>query len=88
MERFSVLDKESPGGPWQALEKGADIFIYWFQNSNTYYQFNNIPKLVKALDKLIVDIKPFDVLNIRYKTRGYRVQRSRLEKLFDIWEHD
>jgi hypothetical protein len=86
MERWSVAEKEKPGGPWQALENGANIFIYLFSKNNTYFECRDLKKLVKRLNTLTKDIKPTNIRNIKWTTQGFKVRRADLEDCFEEWE--
>jgi hypothetical protein len=52
IERYSCIQKESPGSVWQAQSHGCDIFCYMFVRHNIWFQFNNIPKLIERLEDL------------------------------------
>lgn len=85
MERWSVLEREKPGGPWQALENGATTFIYYFSKNNTYFECKDLKKLVKRLNVLTKDLKPVMIRNVRWTTQGYKVSRADLEDCFEMW---
>ena len=80
MERFSDLEAQTPGGPWQALEKGARDFVYFYIPSLIYYTFET-QALVERLETIIPELKPFDVRNTKHITQGYRVARALIEDL-------
>ena len=86
MERWSVIEQDKPGGPWQSLEKGADTFIYLFANSNTYFQFLDLPALVDRLDVLTKDSDLVRIKNVRWTTGGFKVRRDDLKDLYQIFE--
>jgi hypothetical protein len=85
MERWSVLDKKKPGGPWQALENGADIFIYCFINNKTYFEFKDLPALVDRLDLLTEKQGLVYIPNKGWTTAGYKVKRDSLKDLCEEW---
>lgn len=85
MERWSVLDKKKPGGPWQALAHGADIFIYYFASDDTYFEFNSLSSLVGRLDDLTKKSGLVYIPNQGWTTAGYKVKRQDLEDLYTEW---
>lgn len=82
MERLSNKEKQSPGGPWQALSKGADVFVYLYINSGVWFVFEDIPALVKRLDGIILLKKSTNVPNRGYVTQGYKIPRTHLQDLY------
>lgn len=80
MERYSNMNKMSPGGPWQAKNSGSTIFVYFYVRDLTFYTFKT-DNLIEALEKVIPTLKPTDIQNKTYVTRGYRVPRSMLEDI-------
>lgn len=90
MERYSHLEKQTLGGPWRAYAHGADILIYLFASSGTYYCFEDLGKLVLRLEEIIKDnnLKPDRIPNYGYITTGYKIERNLLKDLFTIhtWE--
>lgn len=86
MERWSSVYDERPGGPWQALAHRADIFCYMFVRHNIYYEFNDLPALVKRLEDLTKGKGLVYIKNQTWITGGFKVPRSELEDLYDIWE--
>lgn len=83
MERWSVLGKDKPGGPWQALSHEADVFIYYFASDKTYFQFDDIAALVGRLDVLTKKSGMVYIPNKGWTTAGYKVKRADLEDLYD-----
>lgn len=79
-ERYSNLERGTPGGPWRSIEDGADLFVYLYVKDLTFYQFET-KKLVEALDKIVPTLTPTDVPNAKYTTQGYRVPRAMLDHL-------
>jgi hypothetical protein len=84
-ERYSDEAKGTPGGPWRSLEEGATYFVYFVVPSLTYFKFKT-KELVEALEPLIKDIKPFSVPNKSWTTIGYRVPRSAVEHLAEVYD--
>ena len=70
-ERFSSVEKQSPGGPWQSH---SDYFVYWFTKTNVYYAFETV-SLVQFLNDYIKNKKPkqISVKNEGYTSVGYLV---------------
>jgi len=90
MERYSDMHRETPGGPWRAKQDDVDIFCYYFSRHNTWFQFNNIPKLVRKIDKIILQqkLRPIYIKNQGWITSGYKINRSELDELYDIYQFD
>jgi hypothetical protein len=78
MERYSYGEVE--GGPWQALEKGVDYFIYCFPKNGLIYVFKT-RTLVNLLNKICEEMKLHEIKNINHTTRGYVVPRVELDKI-------
>lgn len=79
-EKYSNLERGTPGGPWRSIEDGADLFVYFYVKDLTFYQFET-KQLVEALEKIVPGLTPTNVPNPKYTTQGYRVPRSMLEGL-------
>lgn len=74
-ERFSDKAKGSPGGPWQALSKGAKWFCYFYAPNLTYFRFETAA-LVEHLAAHEGTYKSRDIPNSTYTTYGYLVPRA------------
>ena len=87
-ERYSAWERQSPGGPWQSRSKRVNVFVYYFARNGIYYQFSDIKRLCKVLDRIIRKEKLGLVLikNKGYHTAGYKVRRDLLEELYDVYE--
>jgi hypothetical protein len=83
IERYSDSLAKTPGGPWQAISKGAQTFVYFYVPSLTYFTFDTA-QLVGRLEQLIPNIKPYDVRNTTHVTQGYRVPRSEVADLATV----
>jgi hypothetical protein len=83
MEHYSDKNKQTPGGPYQALANGSNIFVYFYIKDMTFFKFET-PKLVDALNDIIKTIPPTDVKNSTYVTQGYRVPRHLLKDIYTI----
>lgn len=70
----------APGGPWQALASGSEIFVYMYVNDLTYFTFDTT-KLVERLNEIIIPIRATNVYNASYITQGYKVPRDLLTDL-------
>ncbi len=82
MERFSDVTSQKPGGPWRADQDKIDIFCYLFAMNNTWFEFTDMPGLVKELERIV---KPRDFIYIKNKgwtTGGYKVNRKALEPFY------
>lgn len=80
MERYR--SKERPGGPWQALEHGADYFAYNFTKTGLLALFDT-KELIKELE-IVIERDRLELQGIEngtYTTRFYRVPRSTLDHL-------
>ena len=85
-ERYSDVTKKNPGGPWRAKKDKVDIFCYYFVRHNLWYEFRDIPELVKRLDKLTKQQSLIFIKNKGWTTGGYKVKRSDVEDLCCIYE--
>lgn len=79
IERWSVMEQEKPGGPWQSLGKKVDLFIYLYADTGAYYVFDDLKALCKAVEKLKLPIIP--VRNRTYNGGGYKVPRESIRHL-------
>lgn len=78
MERYSYGDVD--GGPWQALSKDSNYFVYWFPKSYEFFCFKT-EDLVRELDKITARMPLTNVVNVSHITRGYKVNRFLLEHI-------
>lgn len=81
MERFSNFDRKTDGGPWQSLEHGADLWVYWYTTNLRAFVFNT-KELVEFLDENLHKYQERLVQNERHTTVGYKVPRSELAHLY------
>lgn len=88
LERFSDLERETPGGPWRAANDGIDIFCYMFVRHNIWFQFEDVPALVQRVDEILEGRKGglVYIKNRGWVTAGHKIKRVDLEDLYDIWE--
>lgn len=84
MEYHSNTTKKTMGGPWRAHAMGADLFLYLFIHDEVYFEFTNLRHLVSILDEYIKDehLKIQNILNIGYRTSGYKIPREILSSLY------
>ncbi len=87
-ERYSCVDKKSPGGPWRAKKDKVDIFCYYFVRHNVWFEFRDVPALIKRLDALTKKQGLIYVKNRGWITGGYKVKREDLEDLYSIYEFE
>ena len=73
MERWSVMEQEKPGGPWQSKGKQVDLFIYLYADTGTYYVFSDLRALCRVVEKMNLPVVPDR--NKRYARGGYTVPR-------------
>ncbi len=86
IERYSDVHKKSPGGPWQSHGKGVDIFCYYFVRHNMWFQFEDLPKLIKRIEELTKGQGLIYIKNKGWVTGGYKINRNDLADLYDIYE--
>lgn len=80
-ERYSNASKGSPGGPWQALAHGCNLFVYFYPSDRVAFIFDTVI-VVNLLNQLITSLQPVEVQNRGYTTIGFKVPRSELEGLY------
>ncbi len=78
IERWSY--KNQDGGPWQALRKGVQYWIYFFPSCMQFHCFE-VKSLVQELDKLTENMYIHNIYNTSHVTQGYVVKREALEHL-------
>lgn len=86
LERYSDINRKTPGGPWRSYEDKVDIFCYYFVRHNIWFQFNNLELLIERLNILTKKKGLIYVKNQGWVTGGYTVPRDKLDDLFDVWE--
>lgn len=87
MERISNVEKGTPGGPWQALDKKVPVFVYWYPKHQHAFWFNT-DELVGALEE-IGPMRKHRVLNMGYRSEGWLIPRYYLQQIYTevIYEH-
>lgn len=81
-ERFSDVHKKTPGGPWRARKDRVDIYCYYFVRHNLYFEFTDIKRLCKELEKLTKRQGLVFVKNRAWITGGYTVPREKVAHLY------
>lgn len=81
MERFSDIERSTPGGPWRAKKDKIGLFIYYFAKTGLYYEFTNLAALVAELDSLIPSCREYKIKNKSWVTQAYAVPRNLLSHL-------
>lgn len=79
IERFSSMEKQSPGGPWRSMVDEVYYFVYLFADSYIYWL--ETAALVEHLDAHLADYKSRTVYNKGWTALGYLVPRASLEHL-------
>jgi hypothetical protein len=79
MECVSNLQRNTPGGPWQAYGKGADHFVYQFACG--FEAWFNCEALVQFLDSTEERWEPKQIANTAWSAAGYLVPITALEHL-------
>jgi hypothetical protein len=87
-ERYSNLEKQSPGGPWRASQDRVPIFVYFFVKNNRYFEFKNLPKMLQMLKRRIDKgtLQEVKVVNKGWVTVGYKVPRELVQKYWTEYE--
>lgn len=85
IERWSDVDKQKAGGPWQSAEKNIDYYVYSFPKLAVTYIFS-VKALLRQLEKIE---KPNvrRVLNRGWITVGWLVPIESL-KANEVIKHD
>ncbi len=81
IERYSNLEKQTPGGPYQAITHGSTMFVYFYVRDLTFYQFET-SNLIEAFYRILPTLKPTEVRNSTYITQGYLVPRVMLKDIY------
>lgn len=82
MEVYSDMEKQTLGGPAQALEKGSKVFCYYYIKSGDLFIFKDLKKLVKTIDKVKANGRECKIKNKSYTTLGYAIKRDEFSKLY------
>ena len=84
IERWSSVYSEpkKPGGVWQAVGHGCEIFCYYFVRHNIWFQFEDLEALCGRLNELTEGKGLVYIKNNGWTTAGYKVKRSDLADLY------
>lgn len=80
MERYSSIDSEKLGGPWQSQQGKVTDFVYYFVAEGIIYWFN-VDQLVKWLDEHSKEYPVRIIRNRGWSAKGYLVPRKSIEHL-------
>lgn len=83
LEKWSDVDNKKPGGPWQALEHGATLFVYLYVKNRTFFVFKT-HKLLETLEAMEPTLRPVRIQNQGWVTVGYLVPRKLLAPFFEM----
>lgn len=86
IERYSNYQRKTPGSIWQAHKNGASRFYYYFINSNVYYEFLDIKKVIDRVEKLCENQGYVLIPNKGWTTAGWKVSREALDELWEYYE--
>lgn len=76
LEVFSNLEKQRPGGPYQAFGRGSTVYAYYFALDKRLFVYDTV-KLLKHLEAN--KYKVHRILNRGWITTGVAVPRANLE---------
>lgn len=79
-ERFSKIETQAPGGPWQAASNKTDLFVYFFPKNGQFFVFETAP-LVQLLNSITPRLQLVHIPNITWTTGGYKVLRTAVSAL-------
>jgi hypothetical protein len=90
VERWSSMEAQTPGGPWQSLSKGVSLLYHWFPSAaglpaGRVLLFDSLPLLILNIEKRGLVLK--EVLNKEENGRpafrggGYAVKRDSVRHL-------
>ena len=85
-ERYSDLNKETPGGPWRAKQDKVDTFCYLFLKNNMCFEFPDVKKLVNRLKILTKKKGLVYIKNTAWTTAGYKIKREDVKDLYIKWD--
>lgn len=82
MERWSDVDKQKPGGPWQSKQKNIDFYVYMFPNLKKLFTFT-VGDLVNQLENL-KEKNVRSVQNKSWTTEGWIVKIGELKPTKEV----
>ena len=82
IERWSDLHKKRPGGPFQALGRGASLFAYLYIKNKKCFVFNTVD-LIKHVMELEnkKQVSLVYIRNVAWTTTGYKIPRDSVKHL-------
>lgn len=82
IERFSDILRETNGGPWQALAKGAKYIIYYLPKKKEFFIFDCY-ELAEYMESYIDTLNPREIVipNNSHSSMGYAVPIEVLKKI-------
>ena len=85
IERWSDVDSKRPGGPWQALEKGAHLLVYLYlpedKTQKRWFVCKALESLTKRIEDSAATLRPVRIPNKGWTTEGYLVPREWIKDL-------
>ena len=85
MERWSDVDAQKPGGPFQAADKGLTYFVYTYASGEAFWF--RVPELVDFLQRTADNYPVREIMNRAWRGAGYLVPREAVAHLvvkFDL----
>lgn len=83
LEKYSDIDRQTPGSIWQAREHGCSVFVYFYPADLTAYVFN-IPALIAFVEGIEASLQVRRVKNSTWTTLGYLLPRSMVKHLATV----
>lgn len=80
IERWSDYINKKPGGPWQALEKGATCWVYFYPAQATWFVIQNLKGFVAHLEEQWPSPYMHNIRNKGWTTQGFLVKRNAVEQ--------
>jgi hypothetical protein len=88
IERWSDVESKRPGGPWQALGKGAQLLIYLYlfkdkdgKQQEKWYRLIGLESLTRRIEDAKMNLKVVQIPNKGWTTEGYLVPREFVKDL-------
>jgi hypothetical protein len=83
IERYSDVNKKSPGGPFQASANGCKYFDYFYVQDLAIFRFNT-EELCQWIKEHEAELKPMNIGNTTWTTQGYLVKRELVKHLYEV----
>lgn len=81
IERYSNMETQTPGGPWQAQANSCPQFAYMYVSDLTCFQFDT-NRLIEEIERLAPDLDTREIPNKGWKSFGYLVPRELLKAIY------